>query len=250
MFNEIVWSLCIAIEAALLARAARTGLFKRFPVFCLYVACVLAKDLLSIPIYSHLPSVYAAFYYSAELILAAIGYGILVEIYRRSLKHYPGVARFFTILFATVFFAIIIGVTFGSSGSSFGRVVAELEQDLRQSQAILLCFLLTLLMYYRISVGKNLRGLVAGYSLLVSTEVIMLTLALRPRTGVSAFMREAEPVFYVLSLVIWLVTLWTPQPEIGPIVPCAIERDYERLAAATRTMLLRARAQLGKMARA
>ena len=250
MFHQLVWSLCIATEAALLARVARTGMFKRFPVFFLYVACVLAKDLFSIPIYSHLPSLYAAFYYTAELILAAIGYGILVEIYRRSLEHYPGVARFFTIFFAVVFLAVIIGVGVGSSVSPFARVVAGLEQDLRQSQAIMLCCLLVLLMYYRIPVGKNLRGLVTGYSLLVGSQVITLTLALRPWTGVSAFMREAEPAFYVLSLLIWLVTLWTPQPEIVPAVPCAIERDYERLAVATRTMLLRARAQLGKMARA
>src|SRR5690348_1054975 len=250
MFNELVWSLCIATEAALLVRAARTGMFKRFPVFFLYVACVLAKDLLSIPIYDHLPSVYPTFYYTAELILAAIGYGILVEIYRQSLKHYPGVNRLFTNFFAMVFLVIVIGVSVGSSASSFGRVVAELEQDLRQSQAILLCFLLTLFMYYRVAVGKNLRGLVTGYSLLVSTEVMMLALALRPRTGLSAFMRAAEPVFYALSLLIWLAALWNPQPETAPAVPCGIERDYERLAAATRTMLARARAQLAKVARA
>src|SRR5690348_402960 len=250
MFNELVWSLCIATEAALLVRATRTGMFKRFPVFFLYVACVLAKDLLSIPIYSHLPSVYAAFYYTAELILAAIGFGILVEIYRRSLKHYPGVARFFTVFFAVVFLAVIIAVSVGSSASSFARVVAELEQDLRQSQATLLCCLLALFLYYRIAVGKNLRGLVMGYSLLVGSQVITLTFALRVPAGVGAFMREAEPVFYALSLLIWLAALWNPQPEIAPAVPCGIERDYERLAAATRTMLVRARTQLAKVARA
>lgn len=250
MLNQLVWSLCIGTEAALLVRLARTGMFKRFTVFFLYLACVLAKDLLSIPIYSHLPSVYAAFYYTAELILAALGYGVLVEIYRRSLEHYPGVARFFTICFAVVFLAVIIGLGVGSSVSPFARVVAELEQDLRQSQAIMLCCLLALFMYYRITFGRNLRGLVTGYSLLVGSQVITLTFALSVRTGFGAFMREAEPVFYALSLLIWLVALWVPQREITPVMPCGIERDYERLAAATRTMLLRARAQLGKMARA
>src|SRR5690242_18921692 len=153
MFNELVWSLCIATEAALLVRATRTGMVKRFPVFFLYVACVLAKDLLSIPIYRHLPSVYAEFYYTAELIVAAIGFGILVEIYRRSLKHYPGVDRFFPGFYAVVFLAVIIAVRDRPSASSFARVVAELAQDLRQPQASPLCCLLALLLYPRIAVG-------------------------------------------------------------------------------------------------
>lgn len=253
MFNKLIWSLCIAMEALLLFRGMRTGLLKRYPLFYGYIACVLTKDLLSIPIYEEIRPVYAAFYYTAELLLAAIGYGILAEIYNRSLKNYPGVARFFRIFFAVAFFAVVIKVgmgAFGTGSAPFGRLVAGLEQHFRQLQAVLLSCLLVLFMYYRVGIGKNLRGLVAGYSLLVGSEVITLTFALHLAAGFSRFMREAEPAFYAASLFIWLVALWAAQPEPVPAASCGIERDYARLAGATRMMLLRARAQIGRSVRA
>lgn len=236
-----------------LFQGTRTGLFKRYPLFYGYIACVLAKDLLSIPIYEEVRHVYAAFYYTSEFLLAAIGYGILTEIYNRSLKDYLGVARFFRIFFIVAFFAVVIKVgigAFATGSASFGRVVAGLEQHFRQLQAVLLSCLLVLFMYYRIGVGKNLRGLIAGYSLLVGSEVITLTFALHLAAGFSRFMREAEPALYVASLFIWLVALWAAQPEPVPAVSCGIERDYARLVGATRMMLLRARAQIGRSVRA
>jgi len=253
MSNQLVWSICIALETLLLARAMRTGLLKTFPVFYGYIACVLAKDLLSIPIYTHSPSLYAPFYYTAEFLLAAIGYGILAEIYNRSLKNYSGVARFFRILFAIAFLAVVLRVGVSSVGTglaAFSRAVAGLERDLRQLQAVLLSCLLVLFTYYRIRVGRNVRGLVIGYSVLVASEVITLSFALHPATGFGAFMRGAEPAIYVVSLLIWLTTLRAAQAETPFDMPCRIEQDYERLAAVTRTLLLRARAQLGRVARA
>jgi hypothetical protein len=253
MFSQLTWSLCIVVEGLLLVRAMGTGLFRRLPLFYGYIACVFAKDLLSIPIYKHLPSLYPAFYYTAELILAAMGYGILAEIYSRSLEAYPGVARFFRIFFVVVFLAVVIGVgvaTLGTGPASFDRVVAGLEQYLRQFQALLLSCLLVLFMYYRVGVGKNLRGLVIGYSLLVGSEVITLTFALNASTGFGALMRQAEPAFYLISLFVWMASLWSVQEDGPPVLPCRIEQDYERLAALATMVLLRARAQLERMVRA
>lgn len=253
MFDQLIWGLCIALEALILFRAARTGLFRRYQLFYGYIACVLVKDLFSIPIYRDVRSLYPAFYYTAELLLAAIGYGILAEIYNRSLKNYSGVAKFFRIFFVIAFFVVIIKVgvdTFVIGSASFGRIAAGLEQHFRQLQAVLLSGLLVLFMYYRIGVGKNLRGLIIGYSLLVGTEVITLTFALHLMAGFGRFMRAAEPAFYAISLFIWLVTLWATQPEVAPNVSCGIERDYARLMRATRMMLLRVRVQISRAVRA
>jgi hypothetical protein len=253
MFDQLVWILCIATEVTLLARTIRTGLLRTFPIFYGYIACVLAKDVLSVPIYRHASSVYPIFYYAAELVLAAIGYGVLSEIYSRSLKAYAGVSRFFRLLLVVAFLIAVARVSIGAFAAeplSFGRAVAELEQLLRQLQAALLCCLFALFMYYKIPTGKNLRGIITGYSLLVSTDVIMMTFAFNASAGFGALMRQAEPAFYLISLFVWMASLWSVQEDGPPVLPCRIEQDYERLAALATMVLLRARAQLERMVRA
>jgi hypothetical protein len=251
-FNQIVWGVCIALEIFLLFRAARTNLFQKFPLFYSYIASVLAKDILSIPVYTYAPSWYGSFYWSMAVLLAAISYGVLMETYHQSLKNYSGVAKFFRIFLFIMFLVIAAKVAVGSFSdlhSPFGRVVAELERDLRQLQAVLLCCLLLLLLYYKIAVGKNLRGLIFGYSLLIGTEVITRTFAFNPATGFDAVMRKIEPALYAVSLLIWTVTLWASSPEVVADRSCGIEQDYGHLARETRMMLVRARAHLARAAR-
>jgi hypothetical protein len=251
-FNQIVWGVCIVLEILLLVRAARASLFKRFGLFYAYIASVLLKDLLSIPIYTHLPSLYGSFYWTMAVLLAAVSYGVLMEIYNQSLKNYPGVAKFFRVFLVIMFLVIaakVIAGSFADTHQPFGRVVAELERNLRQLQGILLCCLLALLVYYKIAVGKNLRGLLLGYCLLIGTEIITRTFAFNPASGFDAVMRKVEPAFYAASLLIWTFTLWASRPEVVADSSCGIAQDYGRLAQETRMILDRARAHLARAAR-
>lgn len=251
MLNQFVWGLCLLLEGSLLLRAWRTGLLARFPLFYSYIAWVLAKDLLSIPVYLYYPSAYVSFYWTAEFLLAAFSYGVLMEIYGQSLRNYPGVARFFRILLITMFFVIAARVSIGLFGNwlSFARAIGDLERNLRQLQAVLLCCLLFLFVYYKIPVGKNLRGLMFGYALFIGTDVITLTFMVHPGTPVDHWMRKFEPAFYAVSLIIWSVTLWASRPEVAADTPYGIEHDYQHLAQETKMMLARAREHLARTAR-
>ena len=252
MLSQSVWSVCVALEGLLLVRAARAQLFRKFPLFYSYIAWVLATDLLSAPIYIYRPAFYGPFYWATEFFMAAISYGVLMEIYNRSLTNYAGVARFFRVLLLVMFLVIAAKVSvglFGNSQLSFARAVAELENYLRQLQAVLLSCLLLLFIYYKIPVGRNLRGLVLGYSLFIGADVITLTFAFHPATGLAPLMQKAEPLFYAASLIIWTLALWVPRPEIATGASCGIEQDYEHLAQETRMMLVRARTNLARAAR-
>lgn len=240
MFNDSIWLICIGLEALLLVCGARAGLWRKLPLFYTYIACVLAKDLLSIPIYDRAPSLYGSFYWGMALLLAAVSYGVLMEVYNQLLKGYPGVANFLRVLLGIVFFVIIakVGVdAFGGAAVPFGHTVATLERDLRQLQAVLVTLLIALLLYYNVRIGKGLRGLLVGYSLLISVEVIAQAFEFHPASGFAPLMRRAEPLLYAITLVIWLRALWTYAPEVAPEVPCGIEHDYRRLATATKMML-------------
>jgi hypothetical protein len=251
MVNQLVWGFCILLEGLLLVRAWRGGLLARYPLFYSYVAWVLVRDLLIIPVYVHYPSLYVSFYWTTEFLLAAFSYGVLMEIYAQSLKNYPGVARFFKTLLVAMFFVIAAWVSVGLSANwlSFARAIGDLERNLRQLQAVLLCCLLFLFVYYKIPLGKNLRGLMFGYALFIGTDVITLTFMVHPGTALDHWMRKFEPVFYAVSLIIWLVTLWASRPEIAADAACGIEQDYQHLAQETKLMLLRAREHLARTAR-
>lgn len=252
MWNQLVLYVCIALEVLLLVRAARTNLFKRFPLFYTYIAYVLVRDVLGTPVYMHYPSLYSSFYWSTEFLVAAISYGVLIEIYSRSLKNYPGAARFFRILLLFIFLLIAakVGVGLFSGGElSLIHAIADLEGNLRLVQAVLLAGLLALFVYYKIPVGKNLRGLVLGYSLFVAADVITLTFVAHPATGFAPLMRKIEPLLYIVSLLLWSLTLWVSRPEIVSDVSCEIGEDYERFARETKMMLDRARAHLARATR-
>lgn len=252
MLNQSVWWMCITLEVSLLARGMRARLLQTFPLFYSYIFLVLITDLISTPIYRYHASVYPSFYWATELLLAATSYGVLAEIYSQSLKNYPGVARFFRILLLIMFFAVatkVVASSLSTAHMSFGRAVADLGRNVRELQAVLLCGLLGLFAYYKIAAEKNLRGLVVGYSLVVTSEVVTLTFAFYPAAGFDLFMRKIEPVIYGVCLLIWLSALWVSQPEVAPEVPCGIERDYERLSRETRMAVIRARAHVARAVR-
>ncbi|HEV3513580.1 MAG TPA: hypothetical protein VGS05_17855 [Candidatus Sulfotelmatobacter sp.] len=249
MLDLLVWSACAVLEGLLLVRAARTNLFRTFPLFFSYIACVLARDLLGTTVYVHYPSLYGSFYWTTELLVAVISYGVLLEIYIHALKNYPGVATLFRALLLVMFLAIAIKVgvsSFGYAHLSAMHFIADLERNLRRLQAVLLAGLLGLFAYYKIPVGRNLRGLVLGYALFVGADVITLTFMAHPAVGLAHLVRKIEPLCYTMSLIIWSLALWVPRVEGITDVPCGIEQDYEHLAREARMMLLRARTHLAR----
>jgi hypothetical protein len=114
------------------------------------------------------------------------------------------------------------------------RATADLGRYLRYIEGALLSVILWLFGRYRISLGRNLLGLTAGYSLLVGLDV--MNSAFLPLPG-NELSRKIAPIIYLITLIIWCASLWSLQPD--PVQPeeSAIERDYALLAAKTRAAL-------------
>ena len=56
-----------------------------------------------------------------------------------------------------------------------------IERDVRTVQAIFLFMILAVISYYRIPIGKNLKGMISGYGLYIVTS--LFTLAIRAYAG-------------------------------------------------------------------
>jgi len=246
-----LWLIGPLLEALILARGIQTGWFTKYRAFSAYVCCVLIQDLLFLGVYFLRFNDYGWIYWWGELFSVAFGVGVTWEIFGLILGPYPGAGRM-----ARNVLAVVIVVTFsanlaeGWSGQllSSGTVV-ELERNLRVIQALSLLVLAALATYYKIPIGRNAKGMFAGYGIFIGTSVITLTL--RSSLGES-FQRawvSAQPLCYVLTLVIWSAFLWKYEPVPTVDVRPRIEEDYRLLALITRKRVLQVRAILGKATR-
>lgn len=227
-------------------------MLKRFPIFYGYVACVLLRDVSAIPIYRMSPGLYRPFYWSTAFVTAILGYAVILEIYGRSLARFAGVARFIRAVLVGLLFLVAaraFAELFGATTNPLTSSAALLECDLRTLQAILLGVLLAILSFYRIPIGKNLRGIIVGYTLYVGVRVIELTAYTQLEKATGTFVSKIEPISYLICLVVWTVALWSRGSE--PIADTApsIEQDYDLLMRQTRTQLLRACAFLTRTVR-
>lgn len=248
MWTQTIWWGAIGLEALLLLRSAANRLFSQFPLFYSYIACVLIVDLARFYCYQVHPSAYARFYFYSELLTAIVGYGIILELYERSLQQYPGVVRFAQGLLLSVLAVVVLAsaaIVLRHADPSMGRAVSLIERDLRLAQAFLFIVLLALLAHYGIATGKNLRGLTLGYALFIGFRTVQLAcyMLFKPASKLSS---ELQPMVYVFVLLVWTRFLWSRHLEPAPGTQREIEQDYGSLVAATRTTLLRARAYIGR----
>jgi hypothetical protein len=241
MLSYLVWWTGIALECALLARAILTGLLRKYRLFYCYVACVLLKDLVVLTAYVFAPASYAIVYWPTELATVIASFAVIIEIFRGSVRHNPGIVRFIqnVLLIAFSITAFYVCLAFSYRGlTSVYRGIEQLGRDLRLVEGALLIALLWLLVRYRIALGRNLRGLIIGYSFWIGINLTDFAFLPAPGDETSRFLRIVVPASYTITLAVWCTTLWAAQAEPAQ-PPSQLENDYEFLAAKTRGLIAR-----------
>src|SRR6267143_5808870 len=244
MFAETLrWTANSAI-ILLLARSTQGKFYRRYPTFYFYVGSVLIVSLLRFAVFTFRPSSYPAFYWYTQYFAATVGYAVILEIYSQIFKKYRGAVRIANGLLLCILAAVILKIVAGAgSGSGWppGNTMAALERDMRALQSVLLFVIIALLAYYKVPIGRNVIGIVGGYSFYVATSVMALGFGSLPGFGSRPAWRSALPIAYLATLMIWSFALWSyhANPEPGP--ESKIERDYKYLSEQTRRILSRAR---------
>jgi len=242
MISNLIWWSAMALEAIVLLRGVKGRLIRSYPLFYGYICSVLTIEILRFGCYSFKSGFYPNFYWYSEFVVILASYVVILEIYRRSFKYHPGVARLAQRLLVFALVMTVVGVaanTWIGGFRSWAIAVGLLDCDLRYVEGALLAVVLFLLGIFHISLGRNLRGLIAGYGFLVGMNVMNLVLLSHPGNEFSFLLRRLLPVTYVITLLIWCVALWSPGPDPVPPAENEIERDHEVLAAKTRAILAR-----------
>lgn len=245
MLTEILrWS-CNLLIVVLLVRAVSGRFFSKYLVFYLYLAHVLLLSLLRFFFFVLDPKAYGRIYWYTEFISVAVGYCVIWEIYEQALGAYPGTIRMArSLIWALFTFVVAKALTSAISGSGWlsAGTVGELERNVRAVQASLLVVLVGLVSYYMIPVGRNLWGIIFGYGFFIAVAGI-INMTIRAHFGeiFQLGWRYLQSSAYLLSLLIWSVSLWSYYPNPKPNEEIEIERDYELISARTARAIGKAR---------
>jgi multisubunit Na+/H+ antiporter MnhE subunit len=216
-------------------------MLKRYPLFYFYVGCVLLKDLVGLGPFVFAPAAYPFVYWPMELATVVASFAVIVEIFRGSVRHNPGIVRFIqnALLMAFGITAFYVCLTFSYGGlTSIFRGIEQLGRDLRFVEGGLVIALLWLLVRYRITLGRNLLGLIVGYSFWIGINLTDFAFLPAPGDETSRFLRAIVPASYAVTLAVWCTTLWSVQPEPAQSAS-QLEHDYEYFAAKTRDLIAR-----------
>ncbi len=244
MFVQILWWIGNALETLILARSIKGRFWQKYPAFYLYLGTVLLLELLRFSIYTFQPRFHRVFYWYTEYLSATIGYAVILEIYKHALSNSQGVARIARTFLWGVLGAVILKVTWNAVTGpvwSPATTSAELERDLRTVQALLLAGVIALLAYYVVPTGRNLRGIIFGYSAYIYASVVSLAFGSLPGYGLRPGWRLVQPIAYLAALLIWGATLWSYSPNPVAEAESKIDRDYKLIAERTRRAISRAR---------
>lgn len=156
----------------------------------------------------------------------------------------------------TVLLVVLVGIVgktvaviVNGEVSSASALSALLERDLRAAQAILLLVIVALVAYYRVPIGKNLRGIIVGYGVFICASVVSLTLRAYLGKSFQSWWQYLQPAAYDLTLLIWCASLWSYEANPKPKARLELEFDYEAFAAQVSRALARARTYLSRTAR-
>jgi hypothetical protein len=249
MLDEFIRWGGVTIEILLLVRGQQTRLLSRYPAFYFYMFFVLSQSFLRLYVYHWKFSLYAYTYWSTEFIGILVGCGVVFEIFRVGLRAYTGASRMArTSLLLLFLVALVVAAASTASDPRWWAeaAITELQRAMRLVQAFSLFVLVLLCLHYSIPFGRNLRGILFGYGLFVAGSVIWLTFAYTGSGRFRNFWFYLYPLSYDISLFVWIGHLWGYRPNPQTKESAQFERQYERIAAATKTRLQEARSYLDK----
>jgi hypothetical protein len=239
----------LLLQLGILVRGLAEKLLARYSFFYAYVFSTFFATTLALVLWREAYASYQKSYWVLQFLTLLIGCGIILEIFRHVLAPYRGAEKFATAVGLVTFGAIFcFAIVYRLVVPSHDTALFELERNVRTVQAILLFGILVVVSYYRVPLGKNIRGMIAGYGLYIVTSLSALAIRAYAGPRFNEAWNVIQPLSFDVSLTIWLTALWSYQPNPAPDPTVPLEEDYEVLARRTRRALEAMRSHLTRTA--
>ena len=205
-----------ALLVLIVWRAARERSIARFPLFYSYVVYVLCGSTTVFITSRFFSSLHWMMYWRYFLVSLVAEFGVLVEISDHIFNPFPAIRRLgrvVNVFVCVVFSMFILPALFRPESPTlalfgFGEMTSI-------SKAAIICLLLATARYYRLPLGRNVSGMLLGFSVYVGISVANFALAERlGRALYGTTFSLLVPLGCTLCFLIWAVALWRYEPVV------------------------------------
>jgi hypothetical protein len=163
------------------------------------------------------PRIFPSVYWIYYLVTILVEFSILVEISNHIFQPFPAIRNLGCAL--TIGISVTLGLVYILPAIlwSTERPSALLDFTLRASvtKAIILTVLFCAARYYGSELGRNVSGLMFGFSIYLAMNIGMMAAAKAFGAGLGAtILQIMSPLGTALCTVVWVVNLWNP--ELAP----------------------------------
>ena len=224
----------LILGGTLVLRARANGVFRAFPLFYSYIVYAFFATLAMYVIYWVSPQKYSHAFWIYYLINTLAEFAVLVEISDHIFKSFAvlrHLGRATTLLITACLGTLyILPTIIWSTHQSLALLGFALRASV--TKAIILVVLFYLARHFGSELGRNVAGLMLGFSIYVATTVAIMSSA--QAFGPALFARLVwfmEPLAYLICLLVWTISLWELATVPGPrAIALASSGDSEPVA--------------------
>jgi hypothetical protein len=225
------------LDGLLVLRGGANRLSRLFPVFYAYLIYVFGGFLVGYLVLWFRPGKYPSMFWIYYLVTILVEFSVLVEISNHIFQPFPALRNLGCAL--TIAISIGLGLVYILPAIlwSMQRSNALIDFTLRASvtKAIILAVLFYAARHYGSELGRNVSGLMLGFSIYLAMNIGMMAAAKAFGPGLATkILWIMSPLGTALCTMVWAVSLWNI--ELAP-VPGAAQVTHEDSEALTLELL-------------
>lgn len=212
----------VILEGLLILRGAKGGLFRLFPLFYSYIIYACCGTLAMYVIYWQYARGYPSAFWIYYLVSVLVEFTVVVEISDQLFRPFPAIRHLGRAI--TIIISVALGMIYmlPVALSPPRRDTALLGLVLRASviKAIILVALLIAARHYRLKLGKNVAGLILGFSVYLGVNIANLAAAKVFGPALyGGMLWIMAPLAYTMCLAVWTIALWklAPATNVGTL---------------------------------
>jgi len=218
----------------LILRAVQAKHLSRFPVFYSYMVYMVVSGAIATGLYLSASAHYAVAWWFRYLLSVLVEFAVVVEISDHLFSPYPAIRQLGRLLVACVCVTFLFLYVLPSlmEVRPASATILDLAKRTSVTKAAAIIILIAAARYYKLRLGKNIAGMMVGFSLYLAVSVANFALA--ETYGRQLYAQTLATVLqlsYTLCLLVWTVSLWRyePVPRMDRELPQTAEKVSEPL---------------------
>jgi len=223
------------LGALLILRAVQAKHLSIFPVFYSYMVYMVVSGAILMALYLSASAHYPVAWWFRYLLSLLVEFAVVVEISDHLFSPYPAIRKLGRLLVTCIcivfFFLYILPSLIEVRPASI--TILDLAKRASVTKAAAIIILIAAARHYQLRLGKNIAGMMMGFSLYLAVSVANFALA--ETYGRQLYAQTLATVIqlsYTLCLLVWTVSLWRYEPvlQTDRELPETAEKVSEPLA--------------------